>query len=195
MATRSDTPLRADAQRNRAKLLAAAGELFAEAGPEAPLEAIARRAEVGIGTLYRHFPTRDALIEAVYRREVDNLVEAAGELLASRPPDRALAEWMDRFVAYAATKRGLGAALKSAAAGRSGLFAETRGRLVGAIAALLEAGAAAGTIRDDVDADDVLRAMGAVWSVPDDADWPAQPRRLIRIVMDGLRYGTRNSSP
>jgi AcrR family transcriptional regulator len=179
--------LRADAQRNRDKLLAAAVEAFAEEGEGAALEGIARRAGVGIGTLYRHFPTRDALVEAAYRNEVTQLCEAAGALLDEHPPDAALAGWMDRYIGYAATKRGMGAALRSVAAARSGdLFAQTRRRLVEAIGTLLDAGIAAGTLRADVEPDDVLRAMGAVWLVED----PEQARTLVRLLMDGLRYGT-----
>jgi AcrR family transcriptional regulator len=127
--------LRADAQRNRDKLLAAATAAFAETGTDASLEAIAKRAGVGIGTLYRHFPTREALVEAAYRNEVERLCESARELLASHPPDVALAEWMDRFVAYAAAKRGMRSALQAVAA-KSDLFPEARRRQLEAIALL-----------------------------------------------------------
>ena len=177
---------RADARRNREKLLTAAVELFATAGTEVSLDAVAKRAGLGIGTLYRHFPTRDALVEAAYRNEVAQLCEAAGELLAEHPPDVALAEWMDRFVAYSTTKKGMKGALQAAVAGSgSDLFAATRAQIVDAIAALLAAGVAAGTLRSDVDAEDVMRAMGAVWQV-DEED---QARRLLRLLMDGLRHG------
>src|ERR1700689_2992579 len=132
--------MRADAGENREKLLGAAGEQFAAAGAEVPLEAFARAAGVGIGTLYRHFPTREALIEAVYRTEVDQLCSAAAELLDELPPDAALAEWMERFVAYATTKRGLLGALKSLAASQSDLFATTRERLLAAVGELLGGG-------------------------------------------------------
>jgi AcrR family transcriptional regulator len=177
--------LRADAQRNRDKLLAAATAAFAETGTDASLEAIAKRACVGIGTLYRHFPTREALVEAAYRNEVERLCESARELLASHPPDVALAEWMDRFVAYAAAKRGMRSALQAVAA-KSDLFPEARRRQLEAIALLLAAGVDAGKLRSDVDAEDVLRAMGAVWLV-DDAE---QARKLLRLLMDGLRHGS-----
>jgi AcrR family transcriptional regulator len=177
--------LRADAQRNRDKLLAAATAAFAETGTDASLGAIAKRAGVGIGTLYRHFPTREALVEAAYRNEVERLCESARELLASHPPDVALAEWMDRFVAYAAAKRGMRSALQAVAA-KSDLFPEARRRQLEAIALLLAAGVDAGTLRSDVDAEDVLRAMGAVWLV-DDAE---QARKLLRLLMDGLRHGS-----
>jgi AcrR family transcriptional regulator len=178
--------LRADAARNRQKLLTAASELFAEAGPDVSLEAIAKRAGVGIGTLYRHFPTREALLEAAYRNEVELVCAAAEELLAEHPPAVALAEWMDRYVGYMAAKRGMKDALQSLVASNSDLFAESRTRLVAAISALLEAGAKAGSLRPDADAEDVLRAMGAVWNTTDED----QARRVLGLLMDGLRYGT-----
>jgi len=182
-----DKPLRADARRNRERLLDAALALFLEAGPDVPLEAVAKRAGVGIGTLYRHFPTREALVEAAYRSEVAHLAEAAGELLRDRAPDEALAAFMDRFVDYAATKRGLKRMLMSVAESGSDVFADTRTQITAAVASLVEAGIAAGTIRSDVDADDVLRAMGAVWAVP--AGSEDQARRVLMLVMDGLRHG------
>jgi AcrR family transcriptional regulator len=182
--------MRADARENRERLLRAAGERFAGGGPDVSLEAIARTAGVGIGTLYRHFPTREALIEAVYRNEVDQLCAAAGQLLAERPPADALAEWMERFVAYATTKRGLAGALKAVAAAQSDLFPTTRERQLAAIAELLRAGIAAGEIRPDVAAEDVLTSMNAVWTIAAEGErWAAQARRVLRLLMDGLRYG------
>src|SRR4051812_36245765 len=150
--------MRADAIRNRDKLLTAATELFDEQGTDAPLEAVARRAGVGIGTLYRHFPTRDALVEAAYRAEVDHLCEAAEELLATYPPEEALALWMERFIGYTAAKRALVGPLRAVAAGTD-LFPQTRGQIIAAIAPLLAAGAECGTLRSDVSAADVLAAM------------------------------------
>jgi AcrR family transcriptional regulator len=189
--TRSEPTLRADARRNREKLLAAATALFAETGTDVSLEAIARRAGVGIGTLYRHFPTRDALVEAAYRSEVEHLSAAAGELLAERPPDAALAEWMDRFVTYGATKRGMASALQSVVASGSSVYADARREILAAISALLEAGIAAGSIRPDVDAEDVVRAMGAIWHMPDEPQWAEHARRVLGLLMDALRYGAR----
>ncbi|GAA3803665.1 TetR/AcrR family transcriptional regulator [Cellulomonas soli] len=180
---------RADAQRNREKLLAVAAAALAEDG-DVPLETIAARAGVGIGTLYRHFPQRNALVEAAYRQEVQQLCDAAPELLApGRPAVESLREWMGRFVRYAATKRGMGAALRAAVGTDSPLFGETRERIVGALAVLLQAGAVDGTIRQDVGAEDVLRAMGAVWSVGSGPEWDEQVRRLLDLVVDGLRFG------
>jgi AcrR family transcriptional regulator len=180
-------PQRADAQRNREKILAASRELFSTAGADVSLEAIARAAGVGIGTLYRHFPSRDALVEAVYRNEVDQLCAAAAELLEQYPPEQALAEWMERFIAYAATKRGLAGALKSLSVAQSELFPATRERLLSTIASFLAAGRAAGTIRTDIDEGDVLRAMNAVWAMPDGEQWIGQARRVLRLLIDGLR--------
>ncbi len=187
--------LRADARENREKLLRAAAEQFAAAGADVALETIARAADVGIGTLYRHFPTREALIEAVYRNEVDQLCSSPDELLAELPPDAALAEWMERFVAYATTKRGLLGALKSLAASKSELFPATRERLLTAIAELLDAGVAAGRIRPDVDAEDVLSSMNAVWTIDGEGEqWAAKARRILGLLMDGLRYGAAQAA-
>jgi AcrR family transcriptional regulator len=183
--------MRADARRNRDSLLAAAVELFADAGAEVPLEAIAERAGVGIGTLYRHFPTREALAEAAYRNEVKRLCDAAGELLQSEPPDQALADWMDRFVTYVAAKRSMASMLQSVVASSdSSLYSDARTQMAAAIAQLLDAAGAAGTVRRDVDPDDILRAMSGIWSsVSDGADWEERARRLLGLLMDGLRYG------
>ncbi len=187
--TPHDKPLRKDAALNREKLLAAAVELFAERGTEGSLEEVAKRAGVGIGTLYRHFPTRDALVEAAYRNEVAQLRAAADELLAELPPDRALEAWMQRFVEYGTAKRGMRDALHSIAGAGSDLFVDTRAQVTEAVAVLLAAGAEAGTLRRDVEAEDVLRAMGAIWMVADGEDFPEQALRVLRLVMDGLRYG------
>jgi AcrR family transcriptional regulator len=161
---------------------------------DASLEEVAKRAGVGIGTLYRHFPTRDALVEAVYRREVEQLCDAASELLATRPADQALAEWMQRFVAYVATKKGLATALKSVIAADSELFTYTHQRIRGAAESLVEAAARDGSIRSDVDPADLLRAMSGVCLVSSppgwqDAGWQEQACRVTRLLMDGLRYG------
>jgi AcrR family transcriptional regulator len=179
-------PMRADARRNRERLLAAAVELFAERGEDVSLNAVAQRAGVGIGTLYRHFPDRDALIEEAYRAEVAHLSDAAAELLAEHPPDVALAEWMRRFVGYAATKRGMHGALQAIAA-RTGLFSESQEQMRRAIGTLLAAGVAAGTLRSDVTPDDVRRAMGSLWLLTAQDEAAAQAEALITIIVDGLR--------
>lgn len=181
-------PQRADARRNRARLLAVATAALLEDG-DVPLETVAERAGVGIGTLYRHFPNRNALIEAAYRHEVEDLCDAAPRLLRpDRPAVDSLREWMGRFVRYAATKRGMGGALRAAMGSDSPVFGETRASIVSALAVLLEAGRTDGSVRTDVDAEDVMRAMGAVWLVPDAPEWGDQVRRLLDLVVDGLRY-------
>jgi AcrR family transcriptional regulator len=181
-------PMRADARRNRDALLAAAADLFAEQGVEVSLEEIARRACVGIGTLYRNFATRDALIADVYRREVEQLCGGVDELLAELPPAEALEEWMRRFVSYVATKRGMASALKSAV-GASELFAESRRQIYDAMNRLVTASVEAGTIRSDADSEDVLRAMSSFCMMGEQPGWQDQALRLISLLVDGLRYG------
>lgn len=185
----AERPQRADARRNRARLLDVATQALTQDG-EVPLETIAERAGVGIGTLYRHFPSRGALVQAAYRQEVQALCDAAPQLLGpDRPAVESLREWMGRFVHYAATKKGLGAALRSTLASDSRLFGETSTRILGALTALLDAGHADGSLRTDVSADDVMRAMWGVWLVPDGDQWQTQVRRLLDLVVDGLRFG------
>lgn len=183
-----EKPRRADARRNRERLLAAALAAFTERGTDVSLETVAREAGVGVGTLYRHFPTRDALVEAVYLAELDRLHEGAEELLAEHPPEVALARWMDRFVEYAVAKRGLSAALQCVIASGGNPFSQSRAKIVGALATLLDAAQASGTVRADLDAEDVLLAMGGVWSLPVEPGWEERARRLLGLVMDGLRY-------
>jgi AcrR family transcriptional regulator len=180
--TLPEKTMRSDARRNRDKLLQSATELFSEGGSGVSLEAIAKHAGVGIGTLYRHFPTRDALVEEAYRAELEHLGEAADELLATHEPGEALEAWMDRFVTYAAAKRGMAEALENVTK------PDARSRILEAIGKLLAAGSAAGAIRDDVDAEDVLRSMGAIWLVKDADDFTDQAHRVLRLLLDGLRY-------
>ncbi|RUT97121.1 TetR/AcrR family transcriptional regulator, partial [Mesorhizobium sp. M7A.T.Ca.TU.009.01.3.2] len=157
-------PLRADARRNRDRLVEVAVSVFAERGIDGSLEEIARRSGVGIGTLYRHFPTREHLVEVVYRREVEALCAAAGELAQKHPSDVALEQWMQRFVDYIATKRGLATSLRIVLTTNSTLFSDTFGRVSQALRQLVEAAVADGTIRGDVDASDVLHALGGIYS-------------------------------
>ena len=194
-------PLRADAQRNRQALLLAAAAAFGENGVDTSLEDIAQRAHVGIGTLYRNFPTRETLIEAVYRNEVERLCDSIVDLQAEMPPDQALAEWMQRFVAHVARKRGMAAALKQAAAasnqkpidGKSELFVYAHERMRVAMSTLLDAGVAAGTVRADVDPMDLIRAMSGICLAIDQPGWLDQARRLVTLLMDGMRYGAGSS--
>lgn len=182
-------PLRADAQRNRDRLVEVAATAFAEQGVDASLEEIARQAGVGIGTLYRHFPTREHLVEVVYRREVEALCAAADDLASHHSADMALEQWMQRFVDYIATKRGLAASLRILFNTNSAVFSDLSGRVSLALRQLVEAAAAEGSIRGDVDASDVLHALGGIYSAPDTKDWRDRSRRLVKLLMDGLRFG------
>ncbi|CAN7416335.1 TetR/AcrR family transcriptional regulator [Mesorhizobium caraganae] len=182
-------PLRADAQRNRDRLVEVAATAFAEQGVDASLEEIARQAGVGIGTLYRHFPTREHLVEVVYRREVEALCAAADDLASHHSADMALEQWMQRFVDYIATKRGLAASLRILFNTNSAVFSDLSGRVSLALRQLVEAAVAEGSIRGDVDASDVLHALGGIYSAPDTKDWRDRSRRLVKLLMDGLRFG------
>jgi AcrR family transcriptional regulator len=181
-------PLRADAQRNRDRLLQAAVRAFARAGPDATLDAIAKDAGVGIGTLYRHFPTREALVEAAYRNELARLCDAVADLLAAMPPDEAMRAWMDRFVGYMTTKRGMADALRAVIASGGNPFAQSRDRLTGAITVLLGAAAAAGTVRPDIEPGDVLASLSGVSLAAGEPAQREQVGRLLDLLMDGLRY-------
>ena len=178
---------RADAQRNRERLMAVANAGFAEVGPDVSLDEIARRAGVGIGTLYRHFPTREALVEAVYRHEVDQLAEAATRLSGALRPGEALHEWMRLFVDYITAKKVIVAALASVAGSATALYAVSGERIMAAIHLLVDRARASGDIRGDVDPKDLLRALiGFTYGTPSPG-WEASARRLIDIFMDGLR--------
>jgi AcrR family transcriptional regulator len=181
-------PLRADAARNRQRLLDVAVQSFSHDGPDVTLESIARQAGVGIGTLYRHFPTRETLIEAAYRSELSRLCDGIDELLAATPADRALRDWMDRFVDYLATKRGMAQALQMVIAAGADPFAQSRSSLVGAIDTLLAAGVVDGTLRTGVDPLDVITAVNGVAMVTGGPDQREQAGRLLDLIVDGLRY-------
>jgi AcrR family transcriptional regulator len=183
--------VRADAVRNRDTLLRAASEAFAQADGEVTMESIAKRAGVGIGTLYRHFPTRDDLVAAAYRQEVERLCTAAGDLLNHHPADLALREWMERFVDYVATKRGMAGALQSVVTADSQFYASTYRQIVDALAALLQAGIDQGTIRADANPEDVLRAMRGAWLVTDEQHRRDHAGHLLDLLIDGLRYGAK----
>ena len=187
--------MRADARRNRDKLVETAALAFAEHGVETSLEDIARRAGVGIGTLYRHFPTREHLVEVVYRRELESLAAAATELARIHPADVALEEWMRRFVGYIATKRGMAASLKALMTSNSTLFAEGSGRIRAALEALLLSAREKRLIRDDIDQADLLHALSSVYSMPDTPEWRDRSHRLIRLLMDGLRVTQPDRTP
>jgi AcrR family transcriptional regulator len=188
MTATSSPRLRADAQRNRDRLLDVAVRAFSHDGPEVTLDSIAKEAGVGIGTLYRHFPTREALVEAAYRNELGRLCDGVGELSTDLPPDAALREWMDRFVEYMTTKRGMAAALRAVIASGGNPFAESRDRLAGAISALLAAGVQAGTLRADVRPADVLTSLSGISLAAGDPSQRDQAGRLLDLLMDGLRF-------
>lgn len=180
--------VRADAQRNTDALLEAALAVFAASGVDAPVREIALKAGVGVGTVYRHFPQRSDLIAAVFQREVDACADAAPTLAAAHAPGEALAQWMQRYAAFIATKRGLAAALHSGNPAFHALPAYFDKRLRPALRALLDAAAAAGEVRGDVEPDDLLRAVGNLSAAADD-EGPAHARRMVALLVDGLRYG------
>jgi AcrR family transcriptional regulator len=182
--------VRADAQRNRQRLLEAALQAFSSGEETVSLEAIAREAGVGIGTLYRHFPTREALVEAVYRNEVARLRDSAAELLASRAPDVALRAWMDGFADFVAAKRGMAETMKAVVASGALTWTEKRELLAGTIQGLLDAGIAAGTVRGDVSAGDVLASLIGIFLAAGTPDQREQAGRMLDLLMDGLRPRT-----
>ena len=175
---------RADAARNRERLLAAAAVVFSAGGREASLEAVARRAGLGVGTLYRHFPTREALFESVYRREVDELAALADTLLEAEPGE-ALRRWVRANIAFVATKKGMAAALALAAYNKD-LTAYSFERLTQALDLLMQRARAAGALRADVTPQDLLRALVGFCMVNDQPGWQATALRLIDVFMDGL---------
>ena len=175
--------LRADAAGNRARIIAAARAAVA-AGGEVKLNAIARQAGVGQGTLYRHFPTRDDLLAEVYKEDVGELVAAAPALLATCEPLVALERWLDRVAGYAEVKRGVFAAVEAGVS--RGLAARSHGPIGDALTLLLDAGKAAGAIRADIDARDVILLIGCLTRL-EQAEWQARSRHLLRVILDGLR--------
>ena len=178
---------RMDAVRNREKVLEAAKTVFSAGGPDASLEAVARHAGVGIGTLYRHFPTREALFEAVYRREVEQLADLAEQLKAEASPVEALRRWLHANVDFVATKKGMSAALALAANKTSSLSVYSFERLTKAVGGLLDRAVAAGEIRDDIGPEDMLRALVGMCLLHDQPGWQASVLRLLDVFIDGLR--------
>jgi AcrR family transcriptional regulator len=174
---------RADARRNRDRLLEAATSAFAAGDGTVSLEGIARAAGVGIGTLYRHFPSREALVEAVYRAELAEVTAAAADMLATHEPVTALRRWMDRYAAFVAAKKGMAETLRAILESGAVAPAQTRAGIVGAVDALLAAGAADGSLRADVRADDVVSSLLGISLA---ARSPAQTRRMLDLLVDGL---------
>jgi AcrR family transcriptional regulator len=180
---------RADAVRNRDRLLEAARIVFSAGGPEASLEAVAHAAGVGIGTLYRHFPTRESLFEAVYRHEVNQLADLAERLKKEAPPLEALRRCLRSIVKFVATKKGMSAALAFAISKDSELVSYSSERLTRAIGLLLQRAIAAGEIRTDISAEDLLRAIIGMCYTHDQPGWQKNVLRLVDIFVDGLRSG------
>jgi len=178
-------PMRADARRNYDKLLEVSRAAFAEGGSDVSLEEIARRAEVGIGTLYRHFPTRQALLEAVYVDEVEALGRSASEL-ADLPPWEALSSWLRRYVSYAVTKHALAAELAASVGAETTVFQLCKGAIFAAGEPLLQRAQDAGVVRLDTSFTDIARMVFGIAAIP--ASEPEQIERILDVALDGLRY-------
>ena len=178
---------RTDAQRNRERILEVAKEAFTRSGANASLDDIAKDAGVGAGTLYRHFPTRDALLEAVYRTEVEKLAAAERKFAEAMPPVEALRAWMLLFVDYIAAKQIIAPALNTMVGGASKLYEGTRAQVVGAIEALVKRAIKSGDIRKDLDPFDLLRALIGVSNVAAGPDWQQSARRLVDILITGSK--------
>jgi AcrR family transcriptional regulator len=182
----AEKPLRSDAQRNRDALLATARAAFTTDGDTVPLEKIAKDAGVGIGTLYRHFPTRESLVEAVYSAELDAVVGDVDVVLRDLPPDKALREWMNRYGRFMATKRGMLGTLRAGWASGNIATPTTRTRVNAAIGTILAAGAADGSLRSDVTADDVTAMLLGVFLSSAGSDGAEQADRLLDLLVDAV---------
>src|SRR5258707_13104188 len=178
---------RADAQRNRIRILEIAKDAFTRSGANISLDEVARQAHIGPGTLYRHFPTRDALLEAVYRTEVEKLAGAEREFAKAMPPVEALRAWMLLFVDYIATKQIIAPALNTSVGGPSKVFKGTSTLIKTAIQALVERAIESGDIRPDLDPLDLLRALVGVSNVASAPDWSQSAKRLVQILILGSR--------
>ena len=179
--------LRADASRNRDTLLAAATRAFAAAETEPSMRAIAREAGVGIATLYRHFPTRESLVDAVYHDQVERLTVGARELLGQLPPAEAMRRWMDLFGDWLMTKHGMTSTLLAMIESGEIALAQTRAELLDVITTILEAGRAAGDLRADVTAEDIAASLLGIFTVAGKPEHRPQADRLLNLLMDGLR--------
>jgi AcrR family transcriptional regulator len=179
--------LRADATRNRSQLLEVATRVFVSADTEPSMRAIARAAGVGIATLYRHFPTREALVAAVYRDQVARLTDGARELLAQLPPPAALRRWMDLFGDWIATKNGMLDTLRAMIEAGEIAHAQTRTELLATIDEILNAGRVTGELRADVTAEDIAASLIGIFTVAHPPEHAARANRLLNILMDGLR--------
>ncbi len=180
-------PRRADAERNRARLLEVARAAFASGEATVSLEQIARDAHVGIGTLYRHFPTREALVGALYRQELDELCASAAELLESLTPEAALRAWMDRFRDYVTAKREMADTLRAVFASGAFTVPGIREELAAAVGRILDAGAADGSLRADVRAEDVVAAVVGMFTATSLAGGHEQLERMLDLLVDAVR--------
>ncbi|MFD8414992.1 TetR/AcrR family transcriptional regulator [Streptomyces sp. NPDC059650] len=187
MAEGAQRPLRADARRNREKVLQAAVRVFATEGLDAHLERIAREAGVGSATLYRNFPTREALVEAVYRNEVAQLCEAAPSLVATEPPLEALRTWTRLFLDYVTTRYGMIDALRAIAATGNDPYGHSREMIRGALSTLMDACAAAGAIRTDISPTDLGAALEGIALTSARPEQRQQAERLLDLTLDGLK--------
>jgi AcrR family transcriptional regulator len=187
MARDAGRPLRADAQRNRDKILAAAVRVFTEEGLDAHFERIAREAGVGTGTLYRNFATRETLIEAAYRNEVARLCDAVPGLLATMPPREALRAWMGRFIDYATAKLGMADALRAVVASGSNPYAHSHEMIQAALSSLMDAGTTAGAIRSDIGPTDMFAALAGIALTSAKPEQRQQADRLLDLTLDGLK--------
>ena len=191
MARQAGRPLRADAQRNRDKILTAAARVFAEEGLNAHFERIASEAGVGSGTLYRNFPTRESLIEAAYRNEVARLCDAAPGLLATLPPRDALRAWMGRFIDYATAKLGMADALRAVIASGGDPYGNSQDLMLDTLSTLRQAGVEAGTIRADISATDILAILTGIALASGKPEQRDQAERLLDLALDGLSKSSR----
>jgi AcrR family transcriptional regulator len=185
---------RADAERNRNRLLDVARAAFASGQDPVTLDQIAKEAGVGIGTLYRHFPTREALVEALYRKELADLCASADDLLKTHAPEAALRAWMDRFAGYVAAKREMGDALRAVLAADTVTLSQARAELTRAVQTILDAGAATGELRDDVRPEDVVAMIVGMFAATSLAGGQEQLERMLDLLMDAIR-GSKESKP
>jgi AcrR family transcriptional regulator len=187
--TTTGRAMRADARRNRDRLLASASRLFVERGPDVTFVEIAQDAGVGVGTVYRHFPTREALIEAAYRSELDAVCDAAPELVRTLPAEQALRTWMDRFIDYMTTKIGMSDAIRAVISSGSDPYAHSRERLDAALEVLVGATTEAGVTRPGVNVDDVLMSLSGIAMAAGEPAQREQAGRMLDMLLDGIRYG------
>lgn len=186
MTTGAVNPRRADTRRNHERILTAALEALTTSG-EVSFNAIAKKAEVGVGTVYRHFPTPEALVLAVYRREVQHLLDVVPTLLETNTPEQAFRAWTGHLARYMMTKQGLAAALRTATTSQDELFAKAYDAMISAVSTLLEANVRAGSIRADVDPQTVLRGLSGLLHLSPREDWPSQTENLTDLLWKGMR--------